>query len=109
MTSSGCRHDNRHAHGCRLPVSVPSSLPAGDTTAIPTHPEVAAAVRRVLDAGGMCGYALSSGLLVTRQAIAELYSPYTNDERGISAEVRMCSQAQGMHCIVKLHHVYILL
>ena len=61
--------------------------PAGDTTALPVHPVVPEAVRQVLDSGGMCGYSHSCGLDVARQAIAELYSPYTNDQNGINAKV----------------------
>lgn len=71
-------------------------LSIGDTTALPVHPVVPEAVRQVLDSGGMCGYSHSCGLDVARQAIAELYSPYTNDQNGINAKnVIMTSACSG--------------
>ena len=51
------------------------------------HPAIPDAVRHVLDSGGMCGYGHSCGLPAAREAIARLYSPYTNDPKGVSPQV----------------------
>ena len=72
----------------RAQVSLSHSLAlSGDTKAIPPHPAVIEAVHRVLDSGGECGYGHSCGLPPTRQAVAELFSPFTTEKKGLTADV----------------------
>ena len=71
------------------PTNLEINFPAGDTTALTVHPAIPDAVRHVLDSGGSCGYGHSCGLPAAREAIARLYSPYTNDQNGVSPQVRV--------------------
>ena len=70
-----------------FPLHTPCHTPSGDTTALPVHPAVPEAVKKVLELGGCTGYGHSRGLPETRAALARLYSPFTLDPRGLTAEV----------------------
>jgi tyrosine aminotransferase len=80
-------------------------LSIGDTAALPVHPAVPEAVKKVLESGGCTGYGHSRGLPETRAALARLYSPFTLDPRGLTAEdvimANACSGALEM-CVTVL-------
>lgn len=63
------------------------SFAVGDTTAIETNAAVMAALKTALDSKQFFGYGPSNGLERTRKAVANLYSPFTTDKKGLTSEV----------------------